>query len=332
MVISVSDQINLSSLLDAHQELDINIANQTNRLREEENSESVSINVACTLSMQDKFVEAQPEKEHKYTQAKMKGLNKATNTLKLLVTASVGVQCKLQYVPVFNAANQVKNKEILNESVESISSSNLNSSHSNDISEKESSPSARGLKINMKLFKLNAFESFTKLVIEDDPLLFIGFPKDCMFVIDIIKKTSGISVRNIYFVLTKIRTNLSFAALSYKFGVCDSQLSRIFKTSIYTIAQYFKQLIHWPSRKDILLNMSIQFRFRYSSVNHIIDCFEIEIEKPSNALHQALTWSDYNTAKYLVTVTPDRMATFISKGACGRSTDMAIVENSGYLK
>lgn len=40
----------------------------------------------------------------------------------------------------------------------------------------------------------------------------------------------------------------------------------------------------------------------YSNVQSIIDCLEIEIEKPSNAIHQSLTWSEYknvNTLKYL---------------------------------
>lgn len=181
----------------------------------------------------------------------------------------------------------------------------------------------------MNVLKLNAFENYTKLVIEDNPLLFIGVPKDCMFVISLIQKATSISTRNIYLVLKKIRMNLSFAALEYEFGVTESQLSRVFNEYIHEIAYYLNQLITCPSRKNILMNLPIPFRYRFSNVHHIIDCFEIEIEKPSNALHQALTWSDYkkcNTAKYLIAVTPDGIAIHISKGACGRGTDMAIVQ------
>ncbi|GBP75134.1 hypothetical protein EVAR_42377_1 [Eumeta japonica] len=58
-------------------------------------------------------------------------------------------------------------------------------------------------------------------------------------------------------------------------------------------------------------------RRKYHHVSCIIDCLEIEIQKPSNAVHQALTWSDYkkaNTLKYLISSTPDGLVNFISPG------------------
>lgn len=78
----------------------------------------------------------------------------------------------------------------------------------------------------------------------------------------------------------------------------------------------------------------MRFRYRYSEVRSIIDYFEIEIEKLSNAVNQEFTWSDYkkcNTAKYLIYITPDELINCISEGVCGRCSDMAIVENYGYL-
>ncbi|KAJ8966275.1 hypothetical protein NQ314_003643 [Rhamnusium bicolor] len=66
----------------------------------------------------------------------------------------------------------------------------------------------------------------------------------------------------------------------------------------------------------------------------IIDCLEIEIEQPSNSVHQALTWSNYkktNTLKYLISSTPDGIINFISEGFGGRITDKEIVEASNYL-
>ncbi|KAJ8670847.1 hypothetical protein QAD02_002106 [Eretmocerus hayati] len=61
--------------------------------------------------------------------------------------------------------------------------------------------------------------------------------------------------------------------------------------------------------------------YRYSNVQSIIDCFEIEIEKPSNALHQALIWPNYkryNTDKYLLAVTGDGLITYVSYGVADR--------------
>lgn len=39
--------------------------------------------------------------------------------------------------------------------------------------------------------------------------------------------------------------------------------------------------------------LPIPIRARYAKVQCIIDCFEIEIEKPSDPVAQASTWSEY---------------------------------------
>ena len=59
------------------------------------------------------------------------------------------------------------------------------------------------------------------------------------------------------------------------------------------------------------------------------------IEKTSNFLAKSCTWSQYkhyNTAKYLISITPQGVISFISNGWGGRASDKYIVENSGYLK
>ncbi|GBL78484.1 hypothetical protein AVEN_42968-1 [Araneus ventricosus] len=59
-----------------------------------------------------------------------------------------------------------------------------------------------------------------------------------------------------------------------------------------------------------------------------------EIEKPSDPVSQAFTWSAYyncNALKYLVSCTPDGLVTLISEGFGGRASDVLIVENSGFM-
>lgn len=80
--------------------------------------------------------------------------------------------------------------------------------------------------------------------------------------------------------------------------------------------------------------MPIPFRYRYSKVVSIIDCFEIKIQKPSNPLTQSLTWSEYkkcNTFKFLISCTPNEFINFVSGAYGGRISDKDIVKESGYV-
>ncbi|KAL4713365.1 hypothetical protein ACJJTC_016833 [Scirpophaga incertulas] len=78
--------------------------------------------------------------------------------------------------------------------------------------------------------------------------------------------------------------------LALHFGLSESSVTKYFKKTLPKVAICLNQLIRWPSADEVRENLPIAFRKRYSKAISIIDCFEIQIEKPSNALHQALTW------------------------------------------
>lgn len=112
--------------------------------------------------------------------------------------------------------------------------------------------------------------------------------------------------------------------LALDFGLSESSMQKIFVQSVPKIANVMQNLIFFPTSQQIKMLLPVPFRYRYSSVKFIIDCFEIEIQKPSNPVHQAHSWSEYkkcNTIKYLISGTPNRFINFISNGFGGRITD-----------
>ena len=137
-------------------------------------------------------------------------------------------------------------------------------------------------------------------------------------------------------VLMKQRFHANNADIAFRFGISEATVSRVFLKWIRVMDVRLKFLIMWPERELIQKTMPFCFRPTYGlNVTSIIDCFELFIEKPSNLLAKSCTWSQYkhyNTAKYLISITPQGVISFISNGWGGRASDKYIVENSGYLK
>ncbi|KAH9635598.1 hypothetical protein HF086_012267 [Spodoptera exigua] len=171
--------------------------------------------------------------------------------------------------------------------------------------------------------------------IEKEPKMLLGLPKQSYHLIKLLSDNIPLPSKHILITLKKIKLNESFSILALQFGCSQSTICRIFSRSISLIAAKLKDLIVWPASSDIYNNLPISFRRRYGNVVSIIDCLEIQIEKPSNAVHQSLTWSQYkkcNTLKYLISCTPDGLINFISDGYGGRATDVMIVQDSSYLQ
>ncbi|XP_071650661.1 uncharacterized protein [Temnothorax longispinosus] len=172
------------------------------------------------------------------------------------------------------------------------------------------------------------------LLIKEKPKVYIGLPANGFFIINLLCEKTNISVRDICLTLSRIKLSDTYSCLGDCFGLGATSASVIFRQTLPVLALHLKKLIIWPSAISIRRNLPREFHGKYYNVQSIIDCLEIEIQKPTNPIHQSITWSEYkkcNTLKYLISATPDGHINFISEGFGGRITDAAIVEKSQYL-
>lgn len=183
----------------------------------------------------------------------------------------------------------------------------------------------------------------TRMLVQKDPKRYIGVPNDALFIVECLAKerimpVCGGTRLDAYdiclLVLMKIKQGRQFAFLADDFGISRSYAGRIFAKYVDLIAHALSDLIIWPESDVVKKHLPLAFKARFSDVTCIIDCLEIEIEKPSAALKQSMTWSSYkscNTIKYLLSITPNGLINFVSDGFGGRASDMVVLKRSGFL-
>jgi DDE superfamily endonuclease/Helix-turn-helix of DDE superfamily endonuclease len=136
-------------------------------------------------------------------------------------------------------------------------------------------------------------------------------------------------------VLIKLRLNVPYKDLSFRFKVDETTASRIFLKWIDGMFIVSKGMIIWPDRATRVNSMPKIFKNLYGDrVTAIIDCFELFIYRPSNPLARTLTWSHYkshNTLKYLISIAPQGIINFVSIGWGGKVSDKQITKESGFL-
>ena len=141
--------------------------------------------------------------------------------------------------------------------------------------------------------------------------------------------------REFVMVLTKLRLNVPFQDLAYRFVLSLSSVSRIFTSWIIAMDLRLSCFIHWLDREQLWKTMPMCFHYTFGrKVTVIMDCFKVFINKPTNLLARAQTFSSYkhhNTIKVLIGITPQGTVCFVSKAWGGRTSDKFLTENCGIL-
>lgn len=125
----------------------------------------------------------------------------------------------------------------------------------------------------------------------------------------------------------KIKTGIKFSALSALFCVHRTTVSRIFYTTLQSLAVATASLVFWPRIDVVQATMPKCFYPNYTNTRVIIDCTEFKIEVPSSVDNRIYCYSHYKktfTAKVLIEITPGGCICLKSKVAGGRKTDSQI--------
>ena len=135
-------------------------------------------------------------------------------------------------------------------------------------------------------------------------------------------------------ILVRLRLSAPALDISTRLGISEATYSRLFATWIPFLARELKLLFPFPSRTLIDSWMPRVFRMCYPNTRMIIDCYEIQSQRPSGLMNQSITYSDYksrNTFKVLIGCTPTGLVSFVSEVSGRRISDKDITMRSGLV-
>lgn len=280
----------------------------------------------------------------KAVQTQCQSVSKMTSPQKPYLISTATSPFKVQYFAKKNPSSH--NVNVMRRIFKKEEQSDSDTSYTPPVAHPGSSPSTKSFQMESdsdasELIEEDKKQEAVKILgytlkkIMNNPRFYIGIPKNCYHLINIIEKQTSIPINHILLCLKKIRLNNSFRELVDEFCMDATYASRIFSKNVPILASVMRPFIVTLDNELIKKNLPMAFRHRFNNVSCIIDCLEIEVKKPSKAVNQALTWSDYkkaNTIKYLVSCTPNGLINFISPGYGGRITDTCLVESCDFVK
>lgn len=141
-------------------------------------------------------------------------------------------------------------------------------------------------------------------------------------------------VNQIMMVLVRLRLGIPLEYLSFQTGVAINTVTVTFHKIIDLCYAKLRYLIKPSDRDYILQTLPPAFKAEFPKLTSIIDCFEIFIDRPKNLKARAQVYSNYkkhSTVKFLICICPLGAVTFVSDAWGGRTTDLKISRESGFI-
>ena len=135
--------------------------------------------------------------------------------------------------------------------------------------------------------------------------------------------------------LMKLRLNLREDDLAFRFNVSQSTVSKVISTWLPFLHKELKPFIYWPTQDEIRKYYPCCFHRYRGTVRCIIDCTEIQIDRPSLASSNSQVYSQYKsrpTLKCLVGITPGGSISFVSVPAGGNTSDKKLVKMTNIVE
>ena len=99
------------------------------------------------------------------------------------------------------------------------------------------------------------------------------------------------------------------------------------------MSKELRLLFPFPSKQQVLQWLPSCFN-NFSNTRIIVDCYEIECQRPSGLMNSSVTYSQYkshNTWKILIGCTPAGLVSFVLEAWGGRISDKELTKRSGLL-
>lgn len=134
--------------------------------------------------------------------------------------------------------------------------------------------------------------------------------------------------------LVRLRLNLNVELLAMIFRCSVGHVSAVFNTWVDLFSTQLERAIYFPEQFTAWAYNPPKVAEKFERLRCIVDCSEIEIQRPQAPYLQRITWSNYkkrNTVKFLVAILGNGAVGFISKAYVGRTSDKFIMNHCGLM-